>query len=451
VWASWSDGGAISHTVTTPSTATTYTANFTTQFQLTTAANPGAGGTISPATGWYTSGSVVAVSATAGTGYTFAGFTGALTGSTTPQNLTMNAAKAVTAQFNLSGGPPWYSSGGTWIHRKSLTVDRTQVSGSASLSNFPLLVAVTDPDLRTAANGGSVGNATGTDILFTAGDGMTKLAHELESYNASTGQLVAWVRIPSLSPQTDTVIYTYYGNAGAADQQNRAGVWDANYKGVWHLSAPSGTAVSDSTSNANNGTKTSATVPAPAAGKLGGAQSFNGSTGLITVPDSNSLDMTSSVTISAWINASSWPNSYGDAIVNKEGNYGLRSGDVASTQFDLLWWNGAGGIRIARTVPPSTGTWHHVVGQASANDAYRIYVDGVLVTSAPTDWYPDPRDLSKALRIGGVDWDLPRTYTFHGLIDEVRVSDIARSADWIMTEFRNQNSPATFYTVGPQE
>ena len=57
VFASWSDGGAASHTVTAGSTGATYTADYTTQYLLTTASSPLAGGTISPATGWYNAGS----------------------------------------------------------------------------------------------------------------------------------------------------------------------------------------------------------------------------------------------------------------------------------------------------------------------------------------------------------------------------------------------------------
>ena len=39
----------------------------------------------------------------------------------------------------------------------------------------------------------------------------------------------------------------------------------------------------------------------------------------------------------------------------------------------------------------------------------------------------------------------PRWY--NGAIDEARISNVARSADWIETEFNNQNNP-NFITVG---
>jgi hypothetical protein len=150
-----------------------------------------------------------------------------------------------------TGGPGWYNP--SWTNRKAVTVDHTKVSGGASLANFAVLFSTTDANLKTVANGGKVGKSDGSDILFTAGDGTTKLDHELERYNASTGEVLAWVRIPSLSNATDTALYIYYGNAAAANQQNPTGVWDSSYKGIWHLSNGTVLNAGDSTANANNG------------------------------------------------------------------------------------------------------------------------------------------------------------------------------------------------------
>jgi len=105
VFSSWSDGGAISHSITVPSAATTYTASFQTQYQLTTSASPTAGGGVTPASGgYYTAGTSVAVTATANAGYMFGGWSGDLSGTENPQSITMNAAHSVTANFVTSVG-----------------------------------------------------------------------------------------------------------------------------------------------------------------------------------------------------------------------------------------------------------------------------------------------------------------------------------------------------------
>ena len=96
VFANWSDSGAVSHVITVPPAGATYTANFITQYYLTTSAS--AGGSISPASGWQNAGTVQVSAAPAG-GYTFTGSGGALSGTTTPQTLTLSSAATVTASF----------------------------------------------------------------------------------------------------------------------------------------------------------------------------------------------------------------------------------------------------------------------------------------------------------------------------------------------------------------
>jgi hypothetical protein len=100
-FSSWSDSGAISHSITVPSSAATYTASFATQYKLTTAANPSNGGTVSPTSGnFYTSGTVVPLTATPNSGFTFSNWTGAVANSTSASTtITMNAPESVTANF----------------------------------------------------------------------------------------------------------------------------------------------------------------------------------------------------------------------------------------------------------------------------------------------------------------------------------------------------------------
>ena len=106
VFSAWSDGGAASHTITVTSSAATYTASFTTQYQLTTAASPAAGGTVTPATGgFYNAGTVVNLTATAASGYQFSSWSGSVAAANSAATtVTMSAAETVTANFvSLTG------------------------------------------------------------------------------------------------------------------------------------------------------------------------------------------------------------------------------------------------------------------------------------------------------------------------------------------------------------
>ena len=89
---------------------------------------------------------------------------------------------AVSTATYVINSNSWYSAGGTWNYRKMLTINHGQVAGS--LTNFPVLISVTDSDLAAGAQ------ASGNDILFMAADGLTKLNHDLAGVCCATGQMV---------------------------------------------------------------------------------------------------------------------------------------------------------------------------------------------------------------------------------------------------------------------
>ena len=104
-FSSWSDSGAVSHSITVGASAATYTATFQTQYQLTTLASPAAGGTVTPASGaYYNSGANVPIAATPATGYIFTGWTGSVAiASSASTTVTMRAPETVVGGFTLPG------------------------------------------------------------------------------------------------------------------------------------------------------------------------------------------------------------------------------------------------------------------------------------------------------------------------------------------------------------
>jgi hypothetical protein len=136
------------------------------------------------------------------------------------------------ASLNLSA--PFPSLG--YSYYKTITIDQSKVQGTSDLTDFPVLINITDADLQSKAL------SNGYDIVFTDDNGF-KLDHQLESYNSSNGNLVAWVRIPLLRTYQNTTIRMLYGNSLVTSDPSVKTVWDANYKGVWHMNQnPSGTA-----------------------------------------------------------------------------------------------------------------------------------------------------------------------------------------------------------------
>ncbi len=103
-WTDWSDGGGLSHPVSTAAGAT-YTARFKTQYFLTM--NGEAGGTVSPGSGWRDASEIVPIAAVADRGYSFNYWTGRGSGSYTgldgQASVTMNGPIGETANFTGTG------------------------------------------------------------------------------------------------------------------------------------------------------------------------------------------------------------------------------------------------------------------------------------------------------------------------------------------------------------
>ncbi|VAW89416.1 hypothetical protein MNBD_GAMMA17-1301, partial [hydrothermal vent metagenome] len=120
----------------------------------------------------------------------------------------------------------WYDT--NWDYRKQIDISAAMTPSTQT--DFPVLISISS-DVNLSSNA----QADGDDILFTLSDGTTKLSHEIETYTTATGELAAWVRVPSLSGSSDTTIYMYYGYGSASNQESVSTTWDSNFIAVWHL------------------------------------------------------------------------------------------------------------------------------------------------------------------------------------------------------------------------
>jgi hypothetical protein len=83
------------------------------------------------------------------------------------------------------------------------------------------------------------------------------------------------------------------------------------------------------------------------------------------------------------------------------------------------------------------------------NECVEVYKDGVLDATSSGSLQGALSSTSNSLYIGAGGGG--SSYYVDGDMDEVRMSASARSADWIATEYANQNSPSAFYAVGTEE
>lgn len=353
--------------------------------------------------------------------------------------LPSNPADLRTQGEVLGASSGWYSS--SLQYRKEIVIDNAKVSqkNATTLSDFPVLVSLVDGDLRSVGNGGHVASGIGSDIIFTDTDGLTALNYEIESYNPASGKLLAWVKVPALSPSADHSLYLYFGNP-AANSPSVAfsqGVWNGNFTAVYHLA--DGVSLSGADAKGNfDGVNSGASAVSDSI--IGGAANFDGATS--NIYNSNFTQTSSSLTFSAWAKLTS-----NDANVHNI--------------VDIAW--GVADLKVSKAnifmdIPtpcmvPYTGAfnqWHLYSGvYDAATQNWNIYVDGSLLGACPAATGSGFANKS-ILTIGARQKGAGQNF-FGGLIDEVRVSNSARSADWLSTEYNNQNSPNSFASVGALE
>ncbi|MBL6964410.1 MAG: LamG domain-containing protein, partial [Bacteroidetes bacterium] len=92
----------------------------------------------------------------------------------------------------------------------------------------------------------------------------------------------------------------------------------------------------------------------------------------------------------------------------------------------------------------TVSTWYHMALVFSGGSNAQVFVNGVSKGTATGVTYGG----SSSLNIGS--YDQGQNSHWNGYIDEVHISNTARSADWILTDYNNQNSPNTFYSLEVQ-
>ena len=165
------------------------------------------------------------------------------------------------------------------------------------------------------------------------------------------------------------------------------------------------------------------------AGRNGGALMFNGVDQMVTVPANPVLNLTTGMTLEAWVyptSVTNWRN-----VAMKEGSndlaYALYASD-ASSKPQAAVNMGAGQLVASSTAPLQANTWSHLATTFDGS-THRLFVNGVQVGSvaaAGALW-----QTTAPFRIGGNSlwggW-------FDGAIDDMRVYNRALSLTEIQTD-----------------
>jgi chitodextrinase len=189
----------------------------------------------------------------------------------------------------------------------------------------------------------------------------------------------------------------------------------------------SGTTAIDRSGGGNDGAIGAATWTT--AGKYGGALSFNGSSAKVVVSDSASLHLTTGVTLEAWVKPSIVDKAWRDVIYKGNDNYYLEATTPTSGRPAAgVTLVSTGNSNTYGTAALSVNTWTHLA-ETFDGTTVRLYVNGVQSASFPQDG--SLVTSTDALEIGG---DSIYGQYFQGLIDEIRVFNVARTPTQIQSD-----------------
>ena len=191
----------------------------------------------------------------------------------------------------------------------------------------------------------------------------------------------------------------------------------------------SGTVASDASGNGNNGMISGATWTT--SGKYGNALTFNGTSALVTINNAPSLQLTSGMTLEAWVYPTTVNSVWQDVIYKGNDNYYLEG---ASTNSSLPAMRCTFGGPLYGTVPLTVNTWAHLAATYDGA-TMQLCVNGLQVASqAQTGAIATS---TNPLQIGG---DIFYGQYFAGLIDEVRIYNRALNIAEIQSDM---NTPVT--------
>ena len=319
-----------------------------------------------------------------------------------------------------------------WQHTGALTILTTpegaNLPAGTVAEGFPLLVRLHKDwfDFKQAKAGGE-------DLRFSSSKG-APLVFQIEEWDAPGGTASVWVRVPHIEGNARQALSVHWGKADAASESNGKAVFnEANgYLAVLHM----GDGVADEVGSVQTkdiGTTATAGIVGPAR-HLGGKQGVFCGEKIENFPVGSSPHSTE-----AWLRAEksngralAWGNEHG------QGKVVMHFMSPPHVKMEC-YFSGADVASLGRL---PMNEWIHIFHTYEKGDS-RIYVNGELSNTTKTPNSPLAIKTPARLYIGG--WY--NNYDFIGDLDEVRISKVTRSPEWVKLQYENQKPQQML--VGP--
>lgn len=355
-----------------------------------------------------------------------------------------------------------------WKSRVALVIQSAQVP--ADMTDFPVLLTKDNIPVESyEADSGFAALNGGGDLRFSSdAAGNTRLACEVSRFvtdnTPANADVEIWVKIPSISSASNTTFYMWYGKAGESqparnDTYGMQNVWNSAYKAVAHLSEGWNTTANgfnESTATQAHGTgalTTGAPTVTTVSGKWGGRavrctdSADYSKVWQIGFPGTN-LDIDPPFTWEAWIKKvepTLFFLSKGDTSSVQDWNMrGIGSLDAD----DKLWWcRTAGDSSIKSSGTISNDTWTHVAAIIAADGSLVFYINGSSSGSAGAGTIGTTSGGTNTMRLGNASGNAYGE-TWKGNVDELRIHNTNRSANYLLMEYRTMNAPESVIVEG---
>ena len=351
----------------------------------------------------------------------------------------------------------------------SFTVRFAGYAGNTTLTDFPVLVRVSEDRISfpiyakcKIANGG--------DLRFSDASGAL-LASEVECWNPG-GESLVWVKVPSLN--AGTVITAHFG-CSSPDAVTPSDVWSNGFLGVWHLGAEGSSDQPDSVAGGNSfllNTTYADGVRAGTNGVAGLAAAFHqrdDGYGAYSITDSNGkYSGFSKLTVEYWTyydDRAVGGLSSDARVLNKTSvwsSYEAKNNGKMGFSFKISGGSGDKYVNptdAAANPKPQPSVWNHTVtifngtyeGEgADADTKYNraVYLNGNSLATATTGIHGTMASGTGTFYLGNEKGKSANSY--RGIIDEVRLSTVTRSADWVKATYDTIANDQFAVYEGPQ-
>ena len=326
-----------------------------------------------------------------------------------------------------------------WVDRVTISADMSTIA--TDQTDIPILITV---DAAHNFNMASI-KAGGDDLVFIGPDGTTRLSTEPEGDWVDGVGGHFWVKYPLLHGGTSftDVLYAYYNNPAATGvSYNPTDVWSNGYGAVYHMGDQTTSTIANSLGS-NNGTKQAANNPLQVDGAIGYGQYFDGATSYINLGNVALWDtIATDHTWEFWVSVNS--TSTGDGSIYRRfspsGYYALYTNGNSKIEYREAGDVDSMVMSTAVTVKDDVWRYFSLTVDTAAKVGQQ-YTNGV---AGATDGYSNNLvNQNTNLALGsrssfGGDF-------LNGILDEIRMSMVKRTSDWIETTNISSTDTLLYY------